>query len=1025
MKTVASARIRLLHVDDDADFAGMAAAVLERESDRITVETATSAAEGLDRLAAGGVDCVVSDYDMPGRDGIEFLEAVRADRPDLPFVLFTGRQPEEVAVEALDAGATDYVRKAAGVERYALLANRIANAVDGVRSRRAADRGERCLREVADAVPHLLYVIDEAGTYQLANEALAALHDTTVAAIEGRTVDEILDGSDARAVRADVEEVLASGRPKSAPDVEFVDSAGDRRVFEPRLFPYESDRTVLGIAVDVTDRVERERRIEQVSERLRLALDQTDSVVFDIDLDTDEVTRYGTFERVFDHPSEDLPTWEDLCETLVHPDDRAAFRRFHRELIDGDREGGEIEYRHRTDSETGDPHWRRAAVRVTDRPDGGSRRAIGVSRDVTDDARRELELRRTERRYRAIFDDPNFLIGLTDTDGTVAEVNRTATEYVDVTRETVVGCPLWETPWFDHSEAAQADVREGIERAADGEYADFEVELPCSGTGPHTFEGVFRPVTDDGEVEAVILSARETTDQRRRERERERVNALLSTLFDTMPVGVLAEDADRNVLAANQRFADHLDVPATPDELVGADCERLAAGAAGTFVDPDGFTERIDRLIADGDAVRDEELPLDDGRTFAQSHQPIDLPADDGDGHLWVYRDITEHKAYERRLEALGATTQRLMTAESREEVARIGVEAAREVLDLDANSIHLYDDEREGLVPTARTEVANGFVGDRPVFAGDDGIAWRVYREGESVVLDDVHDEPDVYSSDSPVRSELYLPLGDYGLLLAASPTPGRFDPQDVVLGEILAGSVATAIEQVDRTAELRAREAELTRQNSRLEEFASIVSHDLRNPLNVAEGRLAMAREETDTPHLAPVGRALDRMGTLIDDLLTLAREGEEVSELEAVDLGPLVRDCWETVETAGATLVVEGDRAIQADRSRLRQLFENLIRNAIQHGGDDVTVTVGGCEDGFYVADDGTGIPAAERGTVFDVGYTTSRNGTGFGLNIVERVVDAHGWSVAVVESDGGGARFEITGVVTAVGGTGIAR
>lgn len=213
---------------------------------------------------------------------------------------------------------------------------------------------------------------------------------------------------------------------------------------------------------------------------------------------------------------------------------------------------------------------------------------------------------------------------------------------------------------------------------------------------------------------------------------------------------------------------------------------------------------------------------------------------------------------------------------------------------------------------------------------------------------------------------------------------------------------------------SERKRREEALKQKNERLEEFASIVSHDLRNPLSVARGRLDLAREECDSEHLANVARAHERMETLIDDLLTLARDGESVEQTERVALGDLARECWEGVETADATLRVDADRAVRADRSRLRQVLENLVRNAVEHAGADVTVAVGDVDGGFYVADDGPGIPESEREAVFEAGYSTNDGGTGFGLEIVEAVATAHGWDVRVTESADGGARFEFTGV-----------
>ena len=212
----------------------------------------------------------------------------------------------------------------------------------------------------------------------------------------------------------------------------------------------------------------------------------------------------------------------------------------------------------------------------------------------------------------------------------------------------------------------------------------------------------------------------------------------------------------------------------------------------------------------------------------------------------------------------------------------------------------------------------------------------------------------------------------------------------------------------------ERKERERALEAKNDQLEKFTSVVSHDLRNPLNVAEGRLELLGEDCESEHLAPIGRAHERMHTLIDDLLTLAREGEQVGEREAIDLESLVERCWSNVATAEATILTTADRPIYADESRLQQLIENLLRNSIEHGGDDVTVTVGARADGFYLEDDGPGIDEAERDAVFDMGYSTDPEGTGFGLSIVRKVAEAHGWEIRVTEGSTGGARFEITGV-----------
>jgi PAS domain S-box-containing protein len=238
--------------------------------------------------------------------------------------------------------------------------------------------------------------------------------------------------------------------------------------------------------------------------------------------------------------------------------------------------------------------------------------------------------------------------------------------------------------------------------------------------------------------------------------------------------------------------------------------------------------------------------------------------------------------------------------------------------------------------------------------------------------------------------------------------------------------GYVVNAREVTDR----KQRERALERQNERLESFASVAAHDLRNPLNIVEGHLALARETGAEHHFEAIDQAASRMETLVDDLLLLAREGKIVDETEAVDLETIAQTAWTNVETERATLEVSiDDRILAADWSRLSSLFENLFRNSVEHGstgsrtqsdgsvehdGSDVTVRVGTTPTGFYVEDDGAGIPLDARDEIFDRGFSTEPNGTGLGLPIVQGVATAHGWAVELDDTDGDWTRFEVSGV-----------
>lgn len=221
----------------------------------------------------------------------------------------------------------------------------------------------------------------------------------------------------------------------------------------------------------------------------------------------------------------------------------------------------------------------------------------------------------------------------------------------------------------------------------------------------------------------------------------------------------------------------------------------------------------------------------------------------------------------------------------------------------------------------------------------------------------------------------------------------------------------------QVGRLAVLRdvthriQREGELKRKNEQLEEFASVLSHDLRNPLSIARGYADIAQETGDEEAFERVEQAHERIDRIISDMLTLARQGHSVSETESVDLETMANEAWTNVATRHAELNVRETMTLDADQTRFLQLLENLIANAVEHGGDDVTVSIGPTEQGLYVEDDGCGIHDCDREEMFTYGYSSQEDGTGLGLSIVKNIAEAHGWSIHADESDDGGARFEI--------------
>jgi len=700
-------------VDDEPEFVDTSATLLEREEESITVDTSTSADEGLEMLNERGYDCVVSDYDMPRTDGIGFLREVREDYPDLPFILFTGKGSEEVASEAISAGVTQYLGKRTGTEQYELLANRVINAAESRRAKKEVDWNKTIIRNMGEGV----YVFDSNYVFQFVN------YRTEIEELS----EENWEGSSLS--------ILAETGVLSSEKVEEIKDAADR------IFAGETDE----VRVEIEPALPEETRVTELR----------------------------------------------LTELRVENDNK---------LI------------------------------------------LGLTRDITERKQRERALQESEDKYSTLVENANAGVVITK-DGKVAFANSSMADIVGMDIQENIGEEVWKflTPEM------RGTAKEWFEsRIEGGEAPDsYEVELIDSEGEKVPVEVNVSVITYEGE-KASMAVIHDITERKERERELQRYETFIENSSDI----IVHLDEDGTLLYQS---------PGT-EHVFGHEPGVNLDDNVFEYVHPDDRERIFERFT---NALNDPETKTDS----------VELRLEDVDGdYVWMEATATD------------------------------------------------------------QTETDLG------------GVVVR---------LRDISDR--------------------------------------------------------------KKRQRNLERKNERLEEFASVVSHDLRNPLTVAKGRLELAQDDCESEQLDKVSEALDRMGRLIDDLLALAREDTKANEVESVELEYVVEDSWQNVETEDATLVTETEMSLRADRSRLKQLLENLIRNSVEHtAAGEVTVTVGELDDGFYVADDGKGIPEDKREMVFESGYSTTEDGTGLGLSIVRDIARPHGWNVTVTESEDGGARFEITDV-----------
>mgnify|MGYP000229248601 FL=1 len=867
--------IRVLQVDDDDVFRGRSASALEEAG--LDVVTAADAASGLDRLDHG-IDCVVSEYDVPGRDGLGFFRAVRERRPDLPVVLLTGRGDEAVASEAVGAGVADYLRKGAIEGRFDALVASVEDAVSERREAAGVAESERMLSTLVSNLPGIVYRCRNAETWPM--EYLGG----NVEEITGYEADELLEGDvqwadlidypENDTLWADVQEALDAGDPFEV-TYRIVDASGERRWLR-----------------------EQGRRVE----------------------------RSG---------SDDAPTTIEgfVSEVTAERQRERAIAEYDR-LVDA----------------VGDP------VYTTD-PEG---------RFTTVNARMEERL------------------GY-DADELVGEHVSTVLEPEDVDRGADVVRRLLD------DDARSSTTYDIAVRAANGERLELE---------NHTVL-----LTVDGEFYGTVGVLRDTAN---------RPTARLRRLHDATRELIAETDPTRIAELTTRAARDVLDIPASSVRLLEGDTLELVADVTDTeFTDADGGRRVC--LSGHGSRSIDGTVP---GQVFAGGERYV-VSGEDPEGWLadapfdsGACLPLGDHGVFAvgaRESDAFEETDIQLATvlaanAEAALDRARKGAELRRERDDFAALFENIPDPTAEVIMRDTEPIVKRV----NPAFEAAFGYRTADIA-GENlddyVVPDDAETDVEAYNR----RLQRGLSLHDEVRRVTVDGIRDfiiHIVPHDV--DEETARGYAIYTDITDR----KRRERELERQNERLDEFASVVSHDLRNPLGVARGHLELARTaegEGRTAHFDSIEDAHERMEVLIQRLLAFAREGDPAGTTAQVSLDSAARDAWETVETGSLSLVVDGDAEVTADPDRLRQLLENLFRNSVEHADAATEIRVGPLDGGFYVADDGPGIPEADREAVLDSGYSGG-DGTGFGLSIVETIADAHDWSLDIVDGEDGGARFE---------------
>jgi PAS domain S-box-containing protein len=820
----------------------------------------------------------------------------------------------------------------------------------------------------------------------------------------------------------------------------------------------------LGIFQDVTERKEREAELEEVKERLDLAVEGADIGIWDWDMETDAVTFNEQWAAMLgfslDEVEGTLKTWEDR----VHPADMPHVE----EQLEAHMEGETALYdcEHRMQTKRGEWRWIRDVGKVVERDDGDPTRAVGIHLDITEQKESELVL---EEERDMFAQGPAVVFKWENEAGWPVEyVSENVAETFGYTPEQLTSGSV---PYTDlvHDD--------DLDRVA------AEVEAQSDETTERFSHDPYRMVTDAGDVRWVTDNTKvirndgeithylgyliDITEQKRLEqslRSSERslreltdvasdteqsFEEKLSTLLELgrerldVPYGFLnrIEDGTQHVV---QAVGDHPELQTGGKAPLSETYCRKTVQRDGVLAvhdaveedwEGDPAYERFDlgcyiggTVFVDGDRYGTLCFAGQAGRArhFDETERAfVELLVQ------WISYELAGN-AFETKLQEMNDTARRLMTAPSRDEIAAIAIESTKSVLDIPVNGIWWHDEAAEELVPAGMTEESDAVIGEQPTFQPGASLAYDVFETGAVRTYDDLNEVDGLHNTETPLNSEIIIPLGEHGVVSAGSVEPRAFSDTDQSLLEVLSATIEAALNRAQREETLRETQQKLKQSNEELEQFAYAASHDLQEPLRTVSSYLTLLErrynDELDDDAREFIDFAVDgadRMREMIQALLAYSRIDTRGQSFEPVAVDTLfdrlTQDLTVTIEETGAVVSTPtADLTVSGDESQLSQLFRNLVGNGIKYNDDQPRVDISATPQDemvqFEVTDNGIGMDPDQTDDIFEVFqrlHTRDEfDGTGIGLSVCRKIVDRHGGEIRVDSEPSVGTTVTVT-------------
>jgi PAS domain S-box-containing protein len=988
MGQCANMAVRVLMVDDDPVHLELSEQFLKRQSSEYEIVPAETPEKAMNLLLEDSFDVAVCDIDLgEGQPtGLDILEQVRVNESDIPVIIFTGKSREEIAIQALNLGADYYIRKSSSkIEGlYAELSYYILTSVKKRRTERALVESEYRLRESeaklaeAQRIAHLghwdwdiiknnLVWSDEIyRIFGLAPQEFEATYEAFL-----NTVHE----DDREFVRESVDKALHENQEYSIDHRIVLPDGTIRSVHEEAEVTFDEDEKairMMGTVQDITDRVRQETLLREERDKAQRYLDLAGTMILALDpnFNVKMINQKGCQLLGCE---EEIIVGANWIEEYIPEQSREIAADYLGSLVVGG-PGGSCEM-------------------VIETPGGVQKKILCQDRLLTDDegnvttilcSAQEIEMDDKEKSlmtetlqireewWRGVFDHAPGAVGIFDPDGLLIDINKAGLELLGVeNRDEILGLNLFKDSRLP--EDVLESVRKGKVHRFDYKW-DFEYVAERGLLETSRTDVIYLDVTlsalqdEDGKSRGYVLHASDMTERKLTETALKANEEMFRTIFEESPICIELFDSDGILVGANKAALELFGVN-TLEEFVGFDL----------FGDPN--TPDLAK-----DSLRRGEMAMTEYRFDFSKVKVHDLYKTSKSGIMHidcVYSPIKYGK--DENLQGFIIHVQNVTDRALAEQALVESRESFKE----------LYNNALVGLF---RVRISDGMI-----LECNDQFARSIRYENKEALIDGSSSIRDILVHPKEwdeIKKKLHEDQRSVTeLQVSTKDVERRWMRFSLSLWSdkgYIEGVIADITEQKQALEMLK-------KQKEELSDFAHSMSHDLKNIIHNILGFIELLEEEQNFSHIPKLRTLLRETGEMVDHSVALADAGLIIEETMNVDLSPLVKEVADSIIPNNVKFSQEELPIVSADQRKVAQIFRNLFDNAVQHGQPSKIEVTSAKTDGAYrirVANDGKTIPEIQRSKIFLRGFTTSKNGQGYGLAIVRRLVEAHGWTIRLL-------------------------